>query len=135
VQDFRARLVKHPPDSTVIPELLAQGQLSKAIRKARALGATIPQEEIDRTATIMLQKHRATELLSLIGNQEVRLPYDAPTLLRAAFKARDYHGFLKQAHRLHVKAGLEKEIQEAIDAVAQGAPLEGASWQRKFSRV
>ena len=136
MQDFRSRLVKRTSDAGSIQELLDQGQLSKALRTAKSIGVTVQQEQIDRAAAQMVRQHRATELLSLVGgSDEVQLPYDTLSLLRAAFQARDYHGFLKQAHRLRIKSGLETEIEEAIGSIRRRAPNEADSWLRKFGAI
>ena len=132
MKDFRPRLVARLPGPGLIQELLRQGKLQKAIRKARALGMTLPQTEIDAAARVMVRNHRAGELLSYIGVLEIKLPYDVATLLRKAFEAKDYHTFLKQAHRLHVKAGFETEIDLAIRAIELRTKTEAAAWLRKF---
>ncbi|SRR5712692_3091990 len=135
MQDFRPRLTKPRIGSAQVEQLLAQGQLVKAIRKAKALAVAIPQERIDQVAQRMLRQHRASELLTLIDQADLRLQYDAVTLLRAALAARDYHGFLKQAHRLKIKVGLEPEIDQAIAAVRLRAPNEAEAWRRKFAEL
>ncbi|MCL4852923.1 MAG: hypothetical protein KJZ78_16310 [Bryobacteraceae bacterium] len=80
----------------------------------------------------MFRSGRAGELLSLVGSPSLQLPFDTPTLLRRAFAARDYHTFLKQAHRLGLGEGFEKEIGQAIAAIEARAPREAAAWRRKL---
>jgi hypothetical protein len=104
----------------------------KALRKARAAGFVIPQEEIDATAKAMFVVGRAGGLLAMISAVDVKLPYDTTTLLIRAFEMRDHHTFLKQAHRLRATAGFESQIQEAITALEQRAPIEASAWRRKF---
>ncbi len=132
MENFRSRLVRRPADPTMVHELLHKGQLQKAIRKARPLGVMLKQEEIDAAARAMFRNGRAGELLSCIESLPISLPYDVPTLLRRAFEVGDYHAFLKQAHRLRVKAGFEREIDEAIRMIQQKMPGEAAAWRRKF---
>ena len=107
--------------------------MAKALRKARAAGVIIPQEEIDATAKAMFRAGRAGELLALIGSVDVRLPYDTTTLLVRAFDSGDHHTFLKQAHRLGVSEELAPRIQEAIVVIERRAPKEATAWRRKFS--
>jgi hypothetical protein len=132
MKDFRQRLVQRPPERSEVTSLLRQGALAKALRKARAAGFVILQEEIDATAKAMFGAGRAGELLAMIGTVDVKLPYDTTTLLIRAFEAGDHHTFLKQAHRLRTTAGLESRIQEAITAIEQRAPNEASAWRRKF---
>ena len=132
MKDFRQRVVQRPPERSELTDLLSQGQLAKALRKARAAGFVILQEEIDDTAKAMFRAGRAGELLSIIGTVEAKLPYDTTALLIRAFEAGDHHAFLKQAHRLRATAGLENRIQEAITAIERRAPDEASAWRRKF---
>jgi hypothetical protein len=82
--------------------------------RLRTAQRALPQAEIDAAPDAMVRNRRAGELLSRIRVLEVRLPFDVATLLRKAFEAKDYHTFLKQAHRLRVRARFEKEIELAI---------------------
>ncbi len=120
------------PGASELETLLEQGQLTKALRKAKAAGLPLSQERIAAAATKMLRSGRAGELLSLVGSPGITLPFDAPTMLRRAFEGRDYHGFLKQAHRLGMIQGLERDIGQAIAAIEAHAPREAAAWRRKF---
>jgi hypothetical protein len=124
--------VSRIPEPGLVQELLKKGQLQKAVRRARALGIPLRQDEIDAAAEAMFHDGRAGELLSCVGTLEIRLPYDVPVLLRRALETKDYHAFLKQAHRLRVKAGFEEEIELAIEATQRRAPEEAAGWRRKF---
>ncbi len=133
MQDFRNRVTKAAPDPGLIDRLLDRGHIAKAMRQARAQGVAIPQARIDEVASQMLKRHRASELMSLIGYTDVRLPFDATTLLEAAFDARDYHGFLKHAHRLKV-SGVQAHVAEAIAALREAAPAEADAWSRKFAQ-
>jgi hypothetical protein len=81
----------------------------------------------------MFRSRRAGELLSLVGTTRLKLPFDTPTLLRRAFEAHDYHTFLKQANRLKLSEGFEREIAQAIEAIEARAPGEAVAWRQKFS--
>lgn len=121
------------PTRSDVNDLLRQGQLAKALRTARAAGLMIPQEEVDATAKAMFRAGRAGELLAMVGAVNVKFPYDTNALLIRAFEAGDHHAFLKQAHRLGAREGLERRIEEAITAIGQRAPMEASAWRRKFS--
>jgi hypothetical protein len=134
VKDFRSQVVKNAPTLIDIDGLLKEGQLAKALRKARAAGFALPQQMIDATAAKLFRSGRAGELLSLIGSPGLQLPFDTPTLLRRAFEAYDYHTFLKQALRLGAGDGFEREIGQAIAAIEDRAPGEASAWRQKFAR-
>ena len=76
MKDFRQRVVQRLPDQSEVTETLRKGQLGKALRKARAAGLVIPQEDIDATAMEMFRAGRAGELLAMIDKVDVKLPYD-----------------------------------------------------------
>jgi hypothetical protein len=135
MKDFRQQVVLRPPDRTEITDLLRQGKLAKALRKARAAGFVIPQEEIDATAKTMFRGKLAGPLLAMIGQSDINLPFDITTLLIRTFEVGDHHTFLKQAHRLRVTAGIESQIQEAITAIERRAPIEANAWRHKFSQI
>ena len=135
MMDFRQRVVQRPPERSEVIDLLRQGRLAKALRKARAAGFVILQEEIDATAKAMFSAGRAGELLAMIGTLDVKLPYATTALLIRALEAGDYHTFLKQAHRLRVTVGLESQIQGAITAIERDAPNEASAWRRKFGAI
>jgi hypothetical protein len=132
MKDFRPRVVQRCPDRSEVTDLLRQGQLAKALRRARAAGFVIPQEDVDATAKAMFRAGRTGELLAMIGTVDVKLPYDTTAMLIRAFVAEDYHTFLKQAHRVGAAAGLEGRIEEAITAIERHAPKEASAWRRKF---
>jgi hypothetical protein len=132
VKDFRSRVIQRPPTVADVEALLKEGELTKAVRRAHAAGLKVPQQQIDATATEMFRSGRAGELLSLVGTTGLNLPFDTTTLLRRAFETRDYHTFLKQAHRLKVSEGFEREIGQAIGAIEARAPGEAAAWRQKF---
>ena len=132
MEDFRNRVVRRPPERSEVVDLLGQGQLAKALRKARAAGIVISQEEIDDTARAMSRAGCVGSLLALIGTVEVKLPFDATELLIRTFEVKDYHAFLKQANRLGITTGLESRIQEAITAIERRAPREAGAWRHKF---
>ncbi len=135
MQDFRQQVVAQKTKDSEITALLRQGQLAKAIRKAKVAGFVIPQEDIDTTAKEMFLRGCASTLLAMIGTVDIKLPYDTATLLNRAFEAKDYHGFLKQAYRLHQTAGLQYRIQEAILKIEQRSSIEAAAWRNKFTRI
>jgi len=132
MKDFRQRVVQRRPDRSEVTDLLRQGQLAKALRRARAAGFVILQEDVDATAKAMFRAGRAGELLAMIGTVDVKLPYDTTALLIRAFEVGDHHTFLKQAHRLGAAAALEIRIEEAITAIERRAPKEASAWRRKF---
>ena len=134
MKDFRSRVIERPPTLADLEALLKEGQLTKALGRARATGLKVPQQQIDAAAAKMFRSGRAGELLSLVGSPGLRLPFDTRTLLRRAFEAHDYHTFLKQAHRLRLSEGLEKEIGHSIAAIEARAPREAAAWRQKFSQ-
>lgn len=133
MKDFRNQVVQRPLDHSAVIDLLRQGHLAKALRKARTAGISISQSEIDSTARTLFDAGRAGELLAMIEKVEVNLPYDKEALLIRAFSAGDYHTFLKQAYRLNASRGIEGRIREAIEAVELRAPLEASAWRRKFA--
>ncbi len=135
MKDFRQRVVQRRPDLSEITDLLREGKLGKAVRRARAAGFVILQEDIDATAVTMFQAGRAGELLALIGKLDIELPYDMSMLLIRAFEAGDYHTFLKQVHRLDMRVEHEVKIQEAIAAIDRTAPLEARSWRCKLGEA
>jgi hypothetical protein len=132
MKDFRDRVEQRPPDPAEVADLLRQGHIAKALRKARVAGVVVQQEEVDATARAMFHAGRAGELLALIGTVDVKLPYGSTTLLTQAFEVGDYHTFLKQAHRLGAAAGFETQIAEAIAVIERRAPKEASAWRRKF---
>ena len=71
---------------------------------------------------------------AVVGSAGIRLPFEKRELLIRSFESRNYHTFLKQAHRLRVREGIETHIEEAIAAIYQRRPEEAASWRKKFSR-
>jgi hypothetical protein len=134
VKDFRSQVIQRPPTPADVEALLKAGQLAKALRRARAAGLKVPQQQIDAAAEKMFRSGRAGELLAFIGDTGLRIPFDTRTLLRRAFEAQDYHTFLKQAHRLRVREGFEREIGASIVAIEVRAPHEAAAWREKFPR-
>jgi hypothetical protein len=132
MKDFRQPVVQRRPDRSDVTDLLQQGQLAKALRRARAAGFVFPRQDLDATAKAMFRAGRAGELLTIIGTVDVKLPYDTTALLIRAFETGDHHTFLKQAHRLAAAAGLEIRIKEAITAIERRAPKEASAWCRKF---
>ncbi len=132
MKDFRQRIVQRRPDQSEIEDLLRKGVLGKALRKARAAGVIIPQENIDATAMEMFRANRAGELVAMVGKVDVDLPFSTTQLLLRVFDAEDYHTFLKQAHRLGVGTKHETRVKEAIAVVERTAPLEAHTWRRKF---
>lgn len=137
MKDFRQQVktMQRSPSESEIKELLRKGHLKKAIRKARVAGYVIPQENIDTIATAMFRAGRAGELLGMIGKVNVKLPYDATSLLICAFEARDYHNFLKHVHRLGITAQHGERIKEAIKSIEQNAPSEANVWYRKLREI
>lgn len=134
MKDFRQQVkaMQRNPSKSEIIELLQKGHLKKAIRKAQVAGLVIPQEEIDATAVAMFRSRRAGELLAMIDKVEIKLPYNATSLLIRAFEVGDYHNFLKHVHRLGMKAQHEERIKEAIKGIEQNAPLQANTWYRKL---
>ena len=133
--DFRQRVRQCRPDRSDVMDMLRKGQLAKALRKARAAGIEIRQQDIDTAITAMFHAGRAGELLAIAGKMDVTLPYDVCTLLIRTFEARDYHTFLKQVHRFGVASEHEDRIDEAISVVAQRAPSEASGWRIKLGRT
>ena len=132
MRDFGKSLVRRDPDPSLVDEFLRTGQLARAIRRARAARVVIPQPVIDKVARAMFRAGRSGALLALMGVEDVRLPYDELTLLARTFEVRDYHTFLKQAHRLPVGGKLKAQVEEAIAIIEKKAPGEAAGWRRKF---
>jgi hypothetical protein len=135
MKDFRQQVVLRTPDRSEISDLLRQGKLEKALRKAHAAGLVIQQDEIDATAKAMFGKKCAGALLAMIGKVDVKLPFHVNELLIRAFEVEDYHTFLKQAHRLRVTVGMESQIQSAITAIERRSPIEANAWRRKFAVI
>lgn len=133
MKDFRTQVVHKPPTLADVEILMKEGQLAKALRKARTAGLQIPQSEIDAAAVKMFHSGRAGELLALIGEPGLQLPCDTGTLLKRAFEAHDHHTFLKQVHRLGLGKAFAKEIEHSIVAIEARAPQEAAAWRQKFS--
>ena len=136
MKDFRSRIVERAPTRSEVEHLLQKGDLAKALRKAKKARIKITQNEIDTAAKKAYSAGRAGELLAMVGvdKYEVRFPFEKRELLILAFESRDYHTFLKQAHRLRVREGIETYIEAAILAIDKRRPEEAASWRKKFSR-
>jgi hypothetical protein len=141
VQDFRERLTPRIPANETIADvdrLLQQGRMMRALRMARRIGVS---EEDMRTRTIaaatyMYQHKQVGEVLSAIATHGVDVGYSVETLLRRLYDYRDYHTFLKQAHRLSVRGELLPEIESAINHLRErGRADEAAAWARKFGML
>ena len=135
MKDFRQYVVQHRHDQSDIMDLLRRGQLAKALRIARSIGFEIPQQDIDIVAKAMFHSGRAGELLALIGKVDVKLPFDINSLLIRAFKAKDYHSFLKQIHRLGMASYHKVRIRSAIVGIEKTAPLEANAWCKKLGLI
>ncbi len=132
MKDFREQVVQRPVGYSEVAALLHKGQLAKALRKARAAGIILTQTEIDTAANLMFKSGGVGALLAMIGTVEVKLPYSITELFVRTFEVGDYHGLLKQAHRLGVTTALDSMIQEAIEAIERHNPNEAAAWRRKL---
>ena len=132
MKDFRRRIIERRPNQAQIREDLQKGHLKKALRKARATGLAIPEQDIEAIVKEMFRSGRAGELLAMIGKVEIEIPYDVSTLLSRAFDVGDYHNFLKHVDRLGIANEHRERIREAIGSIKSKAPLEASAWERKF---
>jgi hypothetical protein len=132
MKDFRLKVVQRDPGLADILELLSKGQLKKALRKARAAGVSVSQTEIDAAANRMYSRGGVSELLALIGEEGVVLPYNIRTLVDRALEIGDYHGLLKQAKRLELLVHYESQVRKAIEAIESCVPREAEAWRRKL---
>ncbi len=140
MKDFRSQLRPPAPPThqtaADVARLLDAGQLSKALRMARRLGVAEAELRplILAAAQSMYHHRRAAELLSVIGVFPVDLGYSVDDLLRRVYETRDYHGFLKQTHRLGAGAAFGAEIETAMqDLARRGRAEEAEAWRRKFA--
>ena len=61
---------------------------------------------------------------------------DPAALLKSIFDSRDWHGFLKSAHRLKRRRGFENEIDTAIENLIEKKQLADAEgWRKKFEAL
>ena len=136
MKDFRSRIVERAPTRLEVENLLEKGDLAKALRTAKRAKIKVTQDEIDAAAKKAYSGGRSGALLAMVdvAKYDIRLPFEKRELLVRSFESRDYHTFLKQAHRLRVREGIETHIEEAIAAIYQRRPEEAASWRKKFPR-
>jgi hypothetical protein len=137
---FKPFQPKDTPPSTgeEISRLFQKGDFQKAIQQAKKIGEPLCsfQADIEAGARKLLLSRRSSELLSTIYRNAIIVQYDLTTLLSAAFDAGDYHGFLKNAYRFKVHAGLDDKITGAIDCLMKKNQIHDAqAWQRKFEEL
>lgn len=119
-----------------ISRLFRKGDFHNAVQQCKKAGYQLDdfQSDIEDGVHKLLLSHRSSEALSFIYQHGVTVQYDILTLLIAVFDAGDYHGFLKNAHRFKVYAGLGDKIKLAIDHLMnKGQIADAQAWQRKFS--
>ena len=117
-----------------IGALFEKGEFRKGLAHCRKMG--FPLDEFPESLAIMAKKMigpRPGELLALIHKYKINVGYDVPAILRAQFRIRDYHGFLKNVHRFKAYGEFESEIEIAISNLTRSEEAE--AWRTKFARL
>ena len=117
-----------------IGALFEKGEFRKGLAHCRKMG--FPLDEFSESLAIMAKKMigpRPGELLALIHKYKINVGYDVPAILRAQFRIRDYHGFLKNVHRFKAYGEFESEIEIAISNLTRSEEAE--AWRTKFARL
>ena len=73
---------------------------------------------------------RPGELVSLIHKYGIDVGYDIESILRSQLGLKDYHGFLKNVHRLRLLDNFGPEVEHAIDSLNRTEEAE--AWRLKF---
>ncbi len=117
-----------------IGAIFEKGEFRKALAHCRKMG--FPLDEFSESLAIMAKKMIGPspgELLALIHKHKINVGYDVPAILRAQFRIRDYHGFLKNVHRFKAHGEFESEIEIAISNLTRSEEAE--AWRTKFARL
>lgn len=138
-KDFRPKLQQKDSTPSATREEIARrfrkGELLKAAKLCARLGFPLSafQASIEVGARKLYHAHQAGLVLSFMHDTGVSVGVETLPLLKAMFEVKDYHGFLKQAHRFKVFAGIEREIDDAIEKLIDKKQVTDAeAWRRKF---
>ena len=138
-KDFRPKLQQKDstPSATreEIDRRFRKGELLKAAKLCARLGFPLSdfQASIEAVARRLYHAHQAGLVLSFVHDTGVSVGIETLTLLKAMFEVKDYHGFLKQTHRFKIFAGVEHEIDDAIEKLIDKKQVTDAEgWRRKF---
>lgn len=127
-----------PLDRTQISQLFHKGDLQAGVKQCNKAHLSIAefQSEIDAGIHKLILSHRASEALSFIHKYKFQTKHDIRELLLSVFNNSDYHGFLKNVHRLEVYEGLEEKISHAIKVLHEkGQHHDADGWQRKIQEL
>ena len=135
-QDVREEPAEEQPSPqdphNAIERCLDNRQIGKALRRARSRGIVLDGDQIAPAAFALFESGGVGELLALVDQDDVKLPFDAKQLLTRAFDKEDYHTFLKQILRLGLRDDFTSEIRQAIGMISKRNPGEAAAWSEKF---
>jgi hypothetical protein len=141
-KDFRPKLqpkgAPQSPPREEIDRLFRKGELIRARKLCARLGFPLSdfQSSIEAGARKQYNAHQAGLVLTFMHDTGMAVGIDALTLLKAMFALNDYHGFLKQAHRFKIVAGIEAEIDAAIQRLIEKKQVADAEgWRRKLSAL
>lgn len=141
-KDFRSKLQRedYAPSATreEIERRFRKGELLKTAKLCARLGFPLSdfQVSIDAGARKLYHGHQAGLVLSFMFDTGMSVGIEALTLLNAMFELNDYHGFLKQAYRVKIVTGIEREIETAIEKLIEKKQVTDAeAWRRKFQTL
>lgn len=139
-KDFRPKLqpkpTTQPASRDEVERLFRKGELLKAAKLCGRLRLPLSafQPFIEAGAKKMYHAHQPGLVLSFIHETGINVGIGICTLLKAMFALNDFHGFLKQAYRFKVVAGIEAEIDTAIKNLIDKKQLADAEgWRRKLN--
>jgi hypothetical protein len=138
-QNFRPKLKRMPPPAPStreeIEQLFKDGELRKATKLCTRSGLALSdfRGSIEAGARVLWRTHQPIKVLCFLYDTGMPVGIETITLLKGVFESRDWHGFLKQAHRLGIWRGLEVEIDIAIQRLLEKNQTHDAEgWRRKF---
>ena len=140
--DFRPNLKPAKAQAQIpsieIEELLKKGDLLKAGRLFKRSGLAFVDfgASFERWAKKLWHERQLGVILSFMEQTGWNPGIDPVLLLRNMVELHDWHGFLKNAYRLKIMAGLEGEIDTAIERLMEQNQLPQANaWKRKFGAL
>jgi hypothetical protein len=138
-KDFRPKLQQKDSTPSVTREEIEhrfrKGELLKAAKFCAQLGFPLSdfKASIEAGARKLYHAHQAGLVLSFVHDTGMSVGMDTLNLLKAMFEVKDYHGFLKQAYRFKLIAGIEREVDDAIEKLIDKKQVTDAEgWRRKF---
>jgi len=127
-----------PLDKTQISRFFQKGDFHNGVQQCKKANYSLIDFQSDIEAGIhkLSLSRRTSEALSFIYKYKFPTKHDIKELLLIAFNTGDYHGFLKNAHRLEFYEGLEEKISHAIKVLYEkGQTHDANGWQRKFQEL